>query len=201
MQALWARINTETTIAGFTPPLTLISGYPIAALNNEITNLRAAYASVNTADTDLKIARERRNALLAPARQRLQQYRVAVLARFGATSPLTLSLPRYSPEPGSTPDPVNLSGVWDAASSKAKLTWDASTNPQLSRYEVRQSGGATYKTADEFSVATVDKTQTQLLTGAGLGVPGTVNCFKVYVVTSDGNERGSNTVKVTRPVS
>ena len=201
MMTLWERIDNTVSIAGFTPPLTLLGGYNITDFLTDTTDLRQAYAAVNTADTDARIARKQRDAILPPARTRLLQYRTAVLAKFGPDSPLTLSLPKYTPDAGSTPDSVNLSAVWEPALGKARLAWEASANPKLSHYEVRQSGGSTYKTADEFAVATVAKTDTQLLTAAGIGVPGAVNCFKVYVVTQDGNERGSNTAKVSRPVS
>jgi hypothetical protein len=35
----------------------------------------------------------------------------------------------------------------------------------------------------------------------GLAASGNVATFKVYVITSTSNETGSNTVKVTRPVT
>ena len=37
-----------------------------------------------------------------------------------------------------------------------------------------------------------------LVTNFGLTVAGAVKYFKVYVVTDDDNEKGSNSVKVTR---
>ena len=200
MGTQWAKINADATVAGFTPPLTLIGGYNKAAFDLEMSALRAAYSAVNAADVEAKLARKRRDLLLTPARQRMQQYRIAVLAKFGANDALTLSLPKYTPEPGSTPDPVNLSVVWEPTLTKARLVWSASSNARLSHYEVRQSGGASYKTSEESNVATVAKTETQLLTTAGLTAPGAVNAFKVYVITTDGNERGSNTAKVSRPL-
>ena len=55
----------------------------------------------------------------------------------GPGDPLTLSLPSVTPPPGSTPQPVNLSGVWNAGTSKAVLTWSASTNPNMAHYSVQ----------------------------------------------------------------
>ena len=40
----------------------------------------------------------------------------------------------------------------------------------------------------------------EFVSNTGLSNPGNVASFKVYVITSAGNEKGSNTVTVTRPV-
>lgn len=39
----------------------------------------------------------------------------------------------------------------------------------------------------------------EFLTDSGLTAPGNVASFKVYVLTATGNEKGSNTVVITRP--
>jgi hypothetical protein len=39
----------------------------------------------------------------------------------------------------------------------------------------------------------------EFLTTQGLGAPGAVSVFRVYVVTATGNEKGSNTAQITRP--
>jgi len=41
----------------------------------------------------------------------------------------------------------------------------------------------------------------ELLTNVGLDTPGAVVSFKVYVITNTGNEKGSNTVVITRPAT
>lgn len=200
MATLWFRVNNDENISGFAPPLTLLGGYDLVAFAAELDQLRDAYSAVSAADIEAKLARKRRDALLPTARTRMLQYRTAVLAKFGPDDPFTLSLPKYSPDRGSTPEPVNLSGVWDAASGKANLLWSASDNANLDHYDIRQSGAGTYKAADESSVASVPKTQTAYATNAGLTAPGAVNTFKVYVITADGNERGSNAVTISHPM-
>ncbi|MBC8142614.1 MAG: hypothetical protein H7Y38_14375 [Armatimonadetes bacterium] len=190
MAVLWTRINDEEGVTGFTPPLQLINDYTLSDFTDELQVLRSTFAALVSADTDLKIARKRRDVLLPTARTRMLQYRAAVLAKFGPDNPLTLSLPKYTPDPGSTPDPVNASGIWDTSINQARLNWTPSTNPRLDRYEIRQSGAATYKTKEESNVANVVRTVTEFVTTAGLVVPGAVNCYKVYVVTEDGNEAG-----------
>ena len=199
MAALWDRVNDEDNTPGFTPPMTLLGGYDLADYIAELAALRGVFAAVVSAETDVTIARKRRDVLLPVARQRMLQYRAAVLAKFGPDNALTRSLPKYTSDPGSTPDPVNASGVWDAVRNEARLDWTPSGNVRLNRYEIRQSGAATYRTKDESHVASVVRTATRFVTTAGWVVPGAVKCFKVYVVTEDGNEAGSNTLKVSRP--
>jgi len=48
-------------------------------------------------------------------------------------------------------------------------------------------------------VAEVDKTLTHFSTDEGLVAPGSRALFRVYVVLTTANEKGSNTVGVTRP--
>ena len=80
------------------------------------------------------------------------QYRELVPAMLGPDNPLYLSLPDISSAPGSTPDPVTLSGLWNSGLNKAVLTWTESTNPNLQSYQLRRSAGATY---DEGSLVVV----------------------------------------------
>lgn len=198
MATLWTRINADTTVPGFTPPLLLLGGYTKANFDTDLAALRTAYIAVSTTDEDAKLQRKRRDVLLPAARVRLVQYREAVLARFGPTDPFTLSLPKIAPDPGSTPEPVNLSGIWDATINQARLQWNESDNPNLVKYQVRQSSGPKYKTENESVVADTAIGETTFLTTAGLGFPGTSNNFKVYVIVDDDNEAGSNAVRITR---
>jgi hypothetical protein len=65
---------------------------------------------------------------------------------------------------------------------------------------VRWSPGSTYSTDDESTIGNVAKDAArEFFTTQGLGLPGAVSVFKVDVVTETDNEKGSNTVKITRP--
>ena len=55
-----------------------------------------------------------------------------------------------------------------------------------------------YRAAEELAVAALPKTATTFETATGLAAPGSAATFKVYVLTTTGNEKGSNAVKVTR---
>lgn len=108
--SLWAKINADTGIDGFTPPLPLRGGYTLAGFNADVAALRAAYQSLATAERELKLAREDRDRLLAEAYERMKQYRARVAAEFLETDPLFESLPDLSPHPSSTPDAAVPSG-------------------------------------------------------------------------------------------
>ena len=198
MASLWGRIDADTTIAGFTPPLAL-TGMTRAQFVAALADLRATFAAVVQAENDEDIGRKRRDAMLPPIRERIVQYRELVAAVLGANHPLTLSLPALSPNPGSTPDPSVLSGSWNAATSQAVLSWTPSCDSNLDEYIVYMSLGATFDAATATVVAHIPAGTTTLDTTAGLENPGDVASFKVFVKLTTGNEAGSNTVTITRP--
>ncbi len=200
MKDLWTTVNAFASSQDFTPPLTL-GAYTIATLDTDITALELVYINLTKADNEARRNRLERDSLLKPIRARLQQYKNAAIGRLGRTHPLIASIPVLSPPPGSTPDPVNLSGVWDSTALMARLVWTPSDNPNLDHYEIRSSPGTRYSTADDFVVASAPKTETEYLTDSGLVAAGASAVFKVYVVLYTQNERGSNTVKVTRPTT
>ena len=140
-----------------------------------------------------------RNALQDLIYPVLKAYRVTVPTMFAANSPLITSLPKLTPDPGSTPDAVLANGTWNVPTTQGKLTYAASTDPNLDEYEVRWSPGPTYKAGNEVVLANIAKdAPREYFTTQGLLANGDVSNFKIYVKTTLGNERGSNTVKITR---
>jgi len=198
MSNLWLKINADATIPGFTPPL-LIGTYAVALFQTELAAMRTGFTGLTTAENDERIAREQRDALLPLARERMVQYRSMVEGLLGPTHPLTLSLPDVSPPAGSTPDPVVLSGVWNAGLGQAVFNWTASIAATLSHYELRMSPGATYDSATATVVGNIPPGTTTFSTVAGLAASGDVVSFKLFVILTTANESGSNTVTVTRP--
>lgn len=196
---LWGKINADTGIVGFTPPLVLRGNYSITGFTTDVADLRSGYNSLAAAERELKLAREDRDRLLADAYERMKQYRARVAAEFLETDPLFQSLPDLSPAPGSTPDPVTASGQWNAPSSMAQLSWTTSPAANLQHYSVRMTLGPTFDTQNNTVVQNVPPGQTALDTTAGLQNPGNVASYRVYVVLDTGNESGSNTVTITRP--
>lgn len=198
MLNLWTQINASPPF-GFTPPLKLQGNYLITAFATDVVAMKTAFVAWEAALQNAKISREQRNQLLPPIPPRLTQYRMAVLATYPPTHALVQSLPAIRPPSGSTPDPVQLSGTWNETEQKASLVWTASDDAALKEYSVRACDPPRYKSDEEQVVATVDKTETAVLTDFGLLAEGSVKYFKVYVVTNSLNEKGSNSVRVTHP--
>lgn len=198
MASLWAKVNADTTTAGFTPPLLLAGGYALAAFVTELADLRATFATLTLAENDQRLARKERDALLTPARARMVQYRTLVEATFGDTHPLTLSLPSLTPQPGSTPDAVILSGVWDSALQLAVLSWTPSDDPALQVYQVRGTIGPVYDEATSQLLANYGPETLGTSTSFGIVNPGDMVTFKVIVILSTGNQASSNALTITR---
>jgi len=199
MKTLWTQINADSTVPGFTPPLVLVSGFTLANFSTALTAFEALLVTDDNNDALARSDRKLRDALLKPMRVHLEQYRIAVPAALGLSHALTLSLPTLYPAPGSTPNPVNASGSWNATTSKADLVWSASDNPNIDHYSIRNAP-APYKAVDESVVADVAKTVLAYSTDFALPVPGASAEYRVYVVLTTSNQKGSNTVRVTRPV-
>ena len=194
----WSHINTDT-IAGFTPPMLLAGGYTLANHVAAVTALRGVYVASTVAADDSHRGRSTRDSLLRPAKQRMIQYRSAAKGILPAGSPLLATIPAVTPPPGSTPDPVNASGVWSVADLLAILTWTASPHPHLLHYSVRTAPGPHYLAADESVIANIPPGTLTFSTIEGLVAPGATALYRVYVVLTTLNEKGSNTVAVTRP--
>ena len=198
MAQLWTQINADSTVAGFTPPLILLAGYTLANFTTDLAALRAAYALVEANRVKAEIAQRSRDVLIPPLRPRFQEYKAAVIAKLGATSALAKSVPTVSAKAGSTPAAVVLNGNWNHATEEALFTISASAAKDFLKYEYRYTAGTKYdeKTAAKLAAVT-DIGDLTLATATGLGAAGLSIAVKCYVVTTSGNEKGSNTVVVT----
>ena len=78
------------------------------------------------------------------------------------------------------------------------MSWTASTDPDFLHYQVRRSGASPYSTSTELVVATIPAGTLTHSTLEGLPTNGATMGYKVYVVLTTGNEKGSNAVSVTR---
>jgi len=197
VRSRWTQAN-----AMLTTPLLLGSGETQAQFATRVNTLLTQFSDAEDADVDASVSRRRRDEVQGRAREVLSSYRAAVEGRFPPDHPLVLSLPRIYPQAGHTPDPVTAAGTWDAAASKARLTWSASTDAELDHYEIRSSNsGSTYDTETESTLGSVakDASPLEFLTASGLAATGASARFRIYVVLTTGNERGSETVTVTRP--
>lgn len=196
---LWTLINADVTTAGFTPPLLLAGGYDLATFNTDITGMRTAFQNVRQALKNLQLERNNRDNLLEPARERMKQYQTAVEANLPAGHALLDSVPRLSPLPGSTPDAVTLSGSWDASQNAASLSWTESTEPNLDHYELRMTPGDTYDSNNDQQVGNFPPGTLATETTAGVSASGLSATFRLFVVLTTGNEKGSTDVTVQVP--
>lgn len=196
---LWTQINADPP-DGFSAPMLLSGGYTLAMFTAINTALRTTFTAVTQTDQDVDRLRDERDLIYFQIRDELVLYRQAVEGMFPAGHPLIESLPRVSPLPGHTPDPVSLSGDWNAGTLKADLSWTASADPDLASYSIRRSGATPYDPTTEVVVDSVLPGVLSLSTNAGLVTPGATMGFKVYVVLSTGNERGSNAVPIEHPL-
>lgn len=185
-----------------TGSLVLASGETQAQFATRITTLGTQFNAADDADVDAGILRSRRDEVQDSVREVLASYRAAVEGRFPPEHPLVISLPRIYPLAGHTPEAVAAAGTWQAATSQARLTWTASADADLDHYEIRTSNaGSTYDVETETILGQVakDAAALEFLTAAGLATPGASARFRIYVILTTGNERGSETVTVTRP--
>jgi len=200
METLWTKVNALVANPSFTPPLTLLGGYALGDFSPALGLLRTQFSLVGKAEVLLELARGERTKLEQTIYPILKAYRLAVPSEFAENDPLVLSLPKLTPDPGSTPDAVSATGIWNAPTTQGKITWTASTAADLYQYEIRWSPGSSYSAEDEVVIGNIAPAgPLEFFTLQGLGLPGAQSVFKVYVVTTTGNEKGSNTVKITRP--
>jgi hypothetical protein len=200
MQSVWTRVDAATGVPNFTAPLLLRNNIALSDFTTELSTLRTAFIGVTDAGNDLKIARSQRDVLLDPLRGRMVEYRQAVQVEYGDGHPFVTSLPDVSSSStGSTPDAVTASGTWDEETLEAVLTWSASSNSNLSHYEIRVSPGASYDSASASVAGQTQPGTEEFHTTQELLSPGDVASFKVYVILTTGNISGSNTVTITNP--
>ena len=224
---VWGRCNAVPLAsglpAGMTQPVTLPGGVLGSyTLQNFTDDVRGAAASpgppavpeklglvqferaVNKAIKDLEVEFSKRNLLRDELKELVKSYRALVPSFLPAGHALLATLPRYSPLPGHTPEAVSLSGAHEevAGVHQSRLAWTPSTDAELDHYEVRATVGEDYDPEDDVSVAVVPKEgPRELVTPLGLGVPGGVVNFRVFVVLTTGNERGSNNLEIRRPTA
>jgi len=205
MASLWVRINADTGVPNFTPPLLLRATFALAGFQPELATLRTNYKAVTNAENDARIGRGQRDVLLEPLRDRFVLYRQAILVEYGPTHPFTTSLPDVYPQPGSTPAAVTLTGAWNPATGQGDLSWTPSSNAALLEFEIRRCLGATWDDASAIVIGNIPAgsppaaTPTSFSFTSGLNSPGDTVTIKVFVRLTTGNEAGSNAVTITRP--
>ncbi len=198
--SLWNKMNAAPAPAGVTLPLVLADGTTIADFNDLANVLRDQYVAEAAARQETILVRRRRDGSKELAKAVMVAYRTVVPSRCAEFPELVETLPRVSPLPGHTPDPVSASAVFEAPAS-AKVVYDASADATLDHYELRGNPGSDYKEDDAVVIANnLPADPREFLTTFGLTQPGAQAAFKVYVILTTGNEAGSAEMVVTRPL-
>lgn len=210
---MWARVEEAPVPAGAVLPLVLpvntpplmgqpaATGMDLAQFSLVLNMLQDAYAALRRADKDLELARKERNEVQSRIYEALKNYRTAVPARLATGHVLLETLPKLSPDGTRTPDGVNASAVF-VPPDKAKVVFEASTDPDLAGYELHAVAGDEWSAEDAEVVATLPAgaDPREFLTTFSLNQPGAAASFSVYVVLNTGNSKGSAPMTIQRPL-
>lgn len=196
---LWTKIDA-TPPPGVTVPMELQDGTVLTGFAAAVTALAGLYNELAKQEFNFTLLMESRNDTQDVLYAWMKAYRVAVPGRFLPGSALLDSLPALTATSTRTPDPVSLSGAWDAGLTAAQLTAGVSSDPDLKEYELRWCAGASYSQDTEHVAGSIPAgTVPVFVTTKGLTTGGATACFRVYVRLLTGGEAGSETVAITRP--
>jgi len=195
---LWGQLNIGIAPA---PPVTLLGGFLQATFGADIVLLNTAYRDWRAAGLIARLTLNERNDIQDLIQPNLVLYRKKLPTKFAANHAMVDTLPDLTPAPGSTPAAVQINVTFDEATGLARITWNASTAADLLEYEIRFCAGPNFNTDVEDVIGSVTPgSPLEFFTAAGLAAAGNIASFKVYVITTTHNEKGSNAVSVTRPM-
>lgn len=201
MLDLWTRVNASPPSALFTAPMVLRGGFTRAQMVALRAELDGAFTQRGITERAAADQRLLRNRMQVRVKALMVTYRLKVEAVYAPDSLEVESLPRVSPLPGRTPDPVEAAGAWSEPNVRAELTWTESTDPNLLSYQVRAVPGPEYDPEDETLVATIPAGAPRVYnSAAGFAIPGAAMTYKIYVVLDTGNTAGSEALTITRPL-
>lgn len=205
--SVWEELNEGPAPSGVVLPIVLpatpdLPGtMAVGELASAISTLQFAYRTELKKGTRVDIARSKRNLIQEDLYEILLAYRENVPGKMSAFPELVDTMPRLTPLPGHTPEPVNASAVFEAP-DKSKVVHDASTDPLLQHYQLRGCIGPDWNEDDAVVVATHSPNEPrEFITTFGLNQPGVQVVFKLYVMLTTGNEAGSAPMVVQRPFS
>ena len=207
VQSLWAKLNAAVAPTGVTLPIVLNVGTaeaPVmktqADFATALTALKMKYAARADAEQSVKLARSKRDKTMKSIRAVLVAYRAAAESRLAANTALLATLPRVTPLPGHTPEPVSIAAEC-VAPDIAQVTHGESEDADFKEYQLRGTIGEDGDADDAVVLAThTGRTPSPFSTQHGLGQPGGAVSLWVFVVTNDGNERASDRAVVRRPL-
>lgn len=196
---VWQKINDDAAIG---PDLVLGDGYTQAQFAADVTALKTAFRNFSTAEINTNFTRAQRNRIQDQIYPILKSYRQVLPTRFPKDHALIPSMPKLTPEPGATPEPVTASAVFNPATNQTDITHSKSTAPDFAEYEYRMVPGPVWSEDDDTVIGNVaDINSLSFSTTQGVETPGVTAMYKVFVRTTSGNIAGSEPVSVMRPAS
>ena len=196
---VWEKINADAVIGA---DIVLLDDYTQTMFVAEITALKAAYRAFNKAKVHTGFTRSERDILQDQIYPLLKSYRQVLPTKFAKTHALVVTMPKLTPEPGSTPAAVTLTAEWVPALNKVRLMITKSTASDFAEYEFRMTPGPAYSADDDQAIGKVtDIDSLEFLTAAGVETEGITASYIAFVKTKTGHEKGSNPVSVTHPIS
>jgi hypothetical protein len=197
--SLWVKMNAGPARPGLTLPIALSDGTVQVTFSNKIAELEAAYIQSAGDEQDLRLARVDRAGIQATAYEAMKVYRQAIPTRCAQHPNLVATLPRLSPEPGSTPDALNASAVFEAP-DKSKVVHSAVTEEGITKVQLRGHVGTDWDDDNAVTIAEHAPDATpEFVSTFGLTQPGASVVLKVFVINETDNEAGSAAMVVTRP--
>ena len=208
---LWERINGEQAL-GVGKLLMLqdrtvdpVVPMPLATFVTKLASMKALWRGNSRLELDLKLRRGERDAIQVRMYPIMLNYRLVLPANFGPGTPIGDSLPRLTPEKGTTPDAAVVVGAWDAVKVKGVVSAQIPAQAGLRKARLLYSPGATWDGDSASTVMTVSLVGLNLAdpvvfeTAVALSAPGSHALFRVELENETGNVAQSNIVNVLRP--
>jgi hypothetical protein len=201
MMNAWEEINKGPAPASVTLPLLLEDGLTQGSFASLVSALQFLYATEKGKESKVTLARSDRNIIQVKAYAVMKTYRQVLPGVIPQFPALLESMPRLTPLPGHTPEPVNASAIFQAPNA-SKIVYDASTDAMLHSYQLRGTVGDHYNEEDAVVIDTHGPNDPrEFITTFGLNQPGAAVAFKVYVILTTDNEAGSAPLLVERPLA
>ena len=195
---LWEDINAGGPPAGVTLPVTLASGVDQGAFASTISGLQFAYRAVAKAEQRLKTGRLERTMAQDAAYDVMKAYRTAAPQKLSQHPALAGTIPKLTPDPGHTPDPVAASATQPTPGT-THVVHAASTDADISHYDLEGVTGPDWNDDDAVNLGRHNPDQPNEFTVTfGLTQPGTSIALKVFTVLNTGRRAGSAVMVVQR---
>ncbi len=195
---VWQKINDDAAIGA---DIVLSDGTTQATFAADVETLKTLYRNFNKAEVITGFTRSKRNRIQNLIYPILKQYRAVLPTKFPADHELIPSMPKLTPDEGSTPDAVTVTAVFNPVTGQVEISHTQSTAADFAEYEYVMVIGNVWSDDDDTVIGNVtDINSLAFATAQGVGTPGVTAGYAVAVRTTTGNLKRSEPVFVTRPL-